>query len=305
MDPPPPPPPRQTKPSPHRFVVKKRSSNAGAPTPSKPQYVVPAAPSPSPGPRPAPRFASSAPGSGTAASSQTYKPRFSVIDRRDQVEVSAEEEPPDPSASVLPTTEVDLQGLQFTQSEDAHKRRRLDEYSNSTYGDIKHPTIAPGRFVLSQAATLGTSEPITERHKPAFLHPSLPSHSTDPLPEFFSPHRRGERFVPGGMAAEMRSWITDLGNSTLARQGRGLVDVLDDSAVLEVDAVLGEDALFLDGRTANGDRISVVLAEKRDPSSGELVNVGQGSRLEIRDPSWEVEVDGRRIKVGVDWHVIK
>lgn len=111
--------------------------------------------------------------------------------------------------------------------------------------------------------------------------------------------------MPGGMAAEMRSWITDLGNSTLARQGRGLVDVLDDSAVLEVDAVLGEDALFLDGRTANGDRISVVLAEKRDPSSGELVNVGQGSRLEIRDPSWEVEVDGRRIKVGVDWHVIK
>lgn len=81
------------------------------------------------------------------------------------------------------------------------------------------------RFVLN-GATQGPphesqSHPLAPS-RPTFVLSPGTSRSTEqaqPLPEVFSPHRRGEKFIPGGMAATAREWIVDLGQSVLQHRG--------------------------------------------------------------------------------------
>ncbi|PNS19118.1 Eukaryotic translation initiation factor 4 gamma [Sphaceloma murrayae] len=302
MDPPPPP-QRPAKPSPHRFVVKKRSSNATNTAPSRPSYVTPTAPSPSP--RPTPRFAHSAHDAGS--NSRSTRPGLDVqVNKQDSLDIQPEDEDADRGTTALPTIEVDHEGYHLPPQPDdnSHKRRRIEAQPKMSI----EPNRPTPRFVLSQAATFSTSEPITDRTKPAFMHPVLPSDSIDPLPEFFSPHRRGQRFAPGGMAAEMTSWITDLGNSvSVAHQGRGVGDVLEGGIVLAVEHVTGEEnLLFLDGRTPDGDRLSVVLTGSGDAGRGSTVK--PGDKLGIREPSWDLDVQGEqeeKVRVAVDWRIMR
>ncbi|KAF4550394.1 Hypothetical protein D9617_17g046620 [Elsinoe fawcettii] len=291
MAPPPPPPSRHTKPSPHRFLTKKRSSSAVNTTPSRPNYVAPAAPSLTP--RGAPRFTPSAIESTTPSSTQSHKPRFSLgAGVTDKLEADHEDEPPH-GTSIYPTTENDqTSALQSHDqpNEEPHKRRRLEEDIYPTDTSPKRPVA---RF-LSQAAVLPASESIGSS-KPSFVRSSIPSRTIDPTPEFFSPHRHGQRFVPGAMAAELQSWITDLGTSTSSKSR----DVSDYSAVLEVEQVTEDGVLFLDVRTSDGDTVPAMLEGKPG------VSVKQGDRLGIRDPSWAMNLDKQRILVGVDWYLIR
>ena len=101
------------------------------------------------------------------------------------------------------------------------------------------PLGSKPRFLLS-TMKLSSSQPVfkhdmssasqptslpTERKKPAFILPRSPSPSliTEDIPAPFSPssralHRRGRRrsggpgYAPGGMAAEVRSWILEIGS---------------------------------------------------------------------------------------------
>ncbi|KAG8625431.1 hypothetical protein KVT40_007182 [Elsinoe batatas] len=299
MDPPPPPPPRQAKPSPHRFLTKKKSSNTLNNQPLRPSYISqPAAPSPSapsPTPRTAPRFATSSTEHSTQlTSTQSSKPRFSLkTSVEDQLDASPEDKHPPPGTHIYPTTEQDHAASQHhdqSNEEPYSKRRRVEEDIHPTETSPKRPNA---RF-LSQAAAFPSSEPIASS-KPSFLRSSLPSHSIDPSPEFFSPHRRGQRFVPGGMAAEMQSWITELGTSTASRRA----DVSGFSAVVEVDRIMDDGVLLLEARILSGDRLFAMLESKPG------VTVRQGDRLGIRDPTWETDHKGKRILVGVDWHIVK
>ncbi|KAI9925603.1 hypothetical protein MW887_005985 [Aspergillus wentii] len=91
------------------------------------------------------------------------------------------------------------------------------------------------RFMLSATPQISSTQtpsapatitPASQRRKPAFVIPRSPSPSraeddTAPLPTPFSPlsktlNRRGRRanapaYLPGGMAADVRSWILDMG----------------------------------------------------------------------------------------------
>jgi hypothetical protein len=77
------------------------------------------------------------------------------------------------------------------------------------------------------------STPSTSRHPPIsitatttpFVKPprfrapsptSQPQPPTEPLPDTFSPQRRGQKFLPGGLAAEVIGWVMNLENSTAA-----------------------------------------------------------------------------------------
>ncbi|KXG45951.1 uncharacterized protein PGRI_048070 [Penicillium griseofulvum] len=106
----------------------------------------------------------------------------------------------------------------------------------STSGNIKTPFRSRPRFMLSSTAkppssqstpkfkpdTPGISPP--ERRKPAFVFPRSPSPNPDAedIPAPFSPssrtlRRRGRNragasnYIPGGMAAEVRGWILEMG----------------------------------------------------------------------------------------------
>ncbi|GKZ32691.1 hypothetical protein AbraIFM66950_002290 [Aspergillus brasiliensis] len=104
-----------------------------------------------------------------------------------------------------------------------------------TPASIQHSSLQPRRFVLpasqlppsSQAIppSTATSVPSSQRRTPAFVLPRSPSPQEDDptgIPTPFSPssralRRRGRHrsaalnYVPGGMAAEVRSWILEMG----------------------------------------------------------------------------------------------
>lgn len=107
--------------------------------------------------------------------------------------------------------------------------------SASTPGDMKTPFRGRPRFMFSSAAKPPSSQsapkfkPSTpaisppERRKPTFVLPRSPSPNPDAkdIPAPFSPtsrtlSRRGRKrgavsYVPGGMAAQLRSWVLEMG----------------------------------------------------------------------------------------------
>ncbi|KAJ5334657.1 hypothetical protein N7452_007060 [Penicillium brevicompactum] len=107
--------------------------------------------------------------------------------------------------------------------------------SISTPGDMKTPFRGRPRFMFSSAAKPPSSQsapkfkPSTpaisppERRKPTFVLPRSPSPNPDAedIPAPFSPtsrtlSRRGRKrgavsYVPGGMAAQLRSWVLEMG----------------------------------------------------------------------------------------------
>jgi hypothetical protein len=168
----------------------------------------------------------------------------------------------------------------------------------------------PRRFVFAQSQTSPSfANPIAfpdelrlQSLRPAFLKPpSVPPDTTEPLPEAFSPHRRGQKFVPGGMASEVRQWIVDATHATShshARRGAG------DPSRVRVMECRGttKDGLLLVRGSVEGKEARLIL-----PSAGKNKNASklvQGDLLGIKAPSWEIELDGSTWVVAADWSVL-
>lgn len=136
-----------------------------------------------------------------------------------------------PDKSGQNTTTWDM-GIQRTPAPSA----RPFASAASTPGNMRTPFRSRPRFMLSSTAkppssqsapkfkpdTPGISPP--ERRKPAFVLPRSPSPNPDAedIPAPFSPssrtlHRRGRNragvsnYIPGGMAAEVRGWVLEMG----------------------------------------------------------------------------------------------
>ncbi|OTB08959.1 hypothetical protein M426DRAFT_316250 [Hypoxylon sp. CI-4A] len=64
---------------------------------------------------------------------------------------------------------------------------------------------------LLKSTGLSAHQP-TFQKAPRFKPVEIPEgeHRGDPLPDVFSPHRRGAKYVPGGLAAEVRDWFVDV-----------------------------------------------------------------------------------------------
>lgn len=144
------------------------------------------------------------------------------------------------------------------------------------------------------------SQPYTdaERSKPSFLKSDGSSNlAHDPLPEAFSPRRRGQPFVAGGMAAELQSWIVDVGSvNSQARQRQDNSF----SVALTADMVRGDHGVvLLQGRDSQGAIVRAVLADK---SASQAVLV-PGQTVKIREPTWTIDVAGEEYLVGIDWQL--
>ncbi|KAL5321930.1 hypothetical protein ACEPPN_009894 [Leptodophora sp. 'Broadleaf-Isolate-01'] len=190
-------------------------------------------------------------------------------------------------------------------------------------------TTAP-RFLLSTPAPQSTPrESISTQNATPFLKPprfrppdpSLASQTqADPLPEQFSPHRKGQKYVPGGLAAEVRDWLMNLDGAIPETRGRRkdeewlvkvVVDEFSGGSREGMTMVRGRQVRAVEG-FGDGDEMVDTLRGVKVILAGEGAGTGlqRGSAVEIgkmvgiKGPVWEVVVEGEKWGVGVDWKVL-
>ncbi|KAI0108377.1 hypothetical protein F4814DRAFT_427756 [Daldinia grandis] len=139
----------------------------------------------------------------------------------------------------------------------------------------------------------------------------------DPLPDAFSPHRRGAKYMPGGLAASVRDWFVDVwAGAAQKRDGEGewiariLVDGVQGSAGMTLVAgryVVREDGDLsaADEKDARNARI-VLAGSQKLAGLDRGLEVRPGSVVGVGRPSWEVVVPGQgRWGVVCEWAVLK
>lgn len=144
---------------------------------------------------------------------------------------------------------------------------------------------------------------------PRFKLPETEDAPADGLPEAFSPQRRGAKYVHGGMAAEMQSWLADVrGWTGHDRPPDAVMRVI-------VDEVRPGNAMYLvKGRRLLRDEavadpgapgLRIMLAgEGKSTGLARKAAVGVGSVVLVSQPVWEVPLkgDGRWVVV-CEWAV--
>ncbi|KAK8201685.1 hypothetical protein IWZ01DRAFT_516760 [Phyllosticta capitalensis] len=159
--------------------------------------------------------------------------------------------------------------------------------------------------------------PPTSRQSASTSAPDGNAAAETPLPEAFSPHRRNQKFVPGGMAETLRGWILGVGHghcgnfSAQKSQSSRFVVAAGAEAVgananrwrlLAGVAAGGEDGL------GQGEEVRALLVGQGQ-GSVQRAALGEGDEVRVVAPSWDVEVargsggsgDKQRWVVGVDW----
>ncbi|KAI1435218.1 hypothetical protein GGR50DRAFT_340860 [Xylaria sp. CBS 124048] len=180
------------------------------------------------------------------------------------------------------------------------------------------------------------------RFKPAEISEDAPR--PEPLPDAFSPRRKGPKYVAGGLASELRNWLVEVeaGNSAglvanvAANHGeewaaRIHVDELrgGDGSARGTALILGRQVLYgrkkVAGEDAEGEREgreateATEATEAPDANTVKLILAGPGRLsglgigndvrpgmlLGIARPTWEVVLDGLgRWGVACDWAVL-
>ncbi|KAI1087370.1 hypothetical protein F5B19DRAFT_77729 [Rostrohypoxylon terebratum] len=209
-----------------------------------------------------------------------------------------------------------------------------DEHTNADHDLIMHDTTSssPPPFPLDPASSqplspLNPRSPTSAQHQPTFLKAprfkptEVPegAHQSDPLPDAFSPHRRGKgaKYVPGGLAAEVRDWFVDAWAGAEAARRSGNGDWVAKIRVEEVRAAVGmalvlgrvigdEDDAITETRDTKMKSTRIVLAgsprivgleRRQDVQPGMVVGVGR--------PTWEISLPGQgRWNVVCEWAIL-
>lgn len=131
---------------------------------------------------------------------------------------------------------------------------------------------------------------------------------TEGLPPAFSPQRRGAKYVPGGLAAELQSWLSEVkgweGSSEAdsgaivrfvvgeVRPGRRMYLVR--GHVRSRGMILGD----------KGDETRYILAgEGRLTGLGRRAVIERGSVVRVAAPVWDVELEGVTWTVACEWSI--
>lgn len=133
----------------------------------------------------------------------------------------------------------------------------------------------------------------------------------DPLPDAFSPRRRGTKDVPGGLAAQVRDWLMDIESNTGSKRDGDFV------ARISVDEFRrGQGMVLVKGRSVPDDTVpsqqrplavlQVMLAgEGRLLDLARRNDVAVGALVAIAKPVWEVNLGSEgRWAVACDWVVL-
>jgi hypothetical protein len=182
-------------------------------------------------------------------------------------------------------------------------------------------STAARRFLISTPAPQSTPQPTQATFlKPPRFRPPDPADASpsqaEPLPEQFSPHRRGQKYVAGGLAAEVRDWLVNIQSTVLVARTQDKDEPW--LVKLVVDEISGGGragmTLLRGRRVHSGDLhgmidtvgiLKVILA-----GEGQGTGLQKGSKVEvgktvgIKGPVWEAVVEGEQWGVGVDWKVL-
>lgn len=126
------------------------------------------------------------------------------------------------------------------------------------------------------------------------------------MPEQFSPHRRGQKYLAGGLAAEVRDWLVNLESAIPQKKDepwvvRIVVDEVSGGGRAGMTLIKGQQKQP-DGTVDNPGVVKVILAGEGAGSGlqrGSMVEAGK--TVGIKGPVWEVLLEGEKWGVGVDW----
>jgi hypothetical protein len=218
------------------------------------------------------------------------------------------------------------------------KQDELEDLLSSANSTISSPPAEPlhrppgsvtaPRFILPSIpapvppSTPATTQTATFVKPPRFRPPDDQEQlqrPSEPLPDAFSPQRRGQKFLAGGLAAEVIGWVMNLENiapetsSARTKEDTLVIELIVD----EVRGGSGAGMTLISGRqlhlTPNGreealNTLRVVKAILAGSGISEgfqkTKKVGVGKKVRIKGPVWEVIVDGEKWGVAVTWEVL-
>ncbi|KAF2482793.1 hypothetical protein BDY17DRAFT_299176 [Neohortaea acidophila] len=188
------------------------------------------------------------------------------------------------------------------------KRRRVDyeeEATSTAWPRFKQAGALTSAISELQSTPASTLAEATTAHRPAFVRPATQApESLEPVAELFSPHRRGQKFVPGGMAAMVQQWVLETGQAAAqSRKVQGHSTAEDYVMRGQIEGRVEGDGPFTAFATlANGDGRSLLLVGGDGAGRSE---VRDGVFVGIRAPVWDLELDGKGWMVAVDWRVLR
>lgn len=224
--------------------------------------------------------------------------------------------------------------------EDLESDEEAPEDNTEHIGGFSSPTPRPHQE--KQASK--THQPTFQRaprFKPAEIPEGAPR--PEPLPDAFSPRRRGTKYIQGGLAAELRDWLVDVeagidsgsGSTTASgakRDGewvarirvdslrgangvaRGMTLVLGRQVLLDgrANAIGADDGRCQDASEEGGEVLGTNTVRLVLAGPGRLTGLGVGNDvrpgvlLGIARPTWEIVLDGLgRWGVACDWVVLR
>lgn len=192
------------------------------------------------------------------------------------------------------------------------KRRRVSispPAPSSSLDSTPEQAATPARGHASPAEGNGSGSPgehggPSRRHQPVFqpaprFKPTDNETSLPALPGVFSPQHRGAKYLPGGHAAQLQGWLSEV------KEWEGTRD--EDSVLrLTVEEISpGEHMYLARGKSGgSGDLKAYILAgEGRLTGLGRRAAVNVGSVVVIEQPVWEVNLVGECWTVGCNWSV--
>lgn len=123
--------------------------------------------------------------------------------------------------------------------------------------------------------------------------------STEGLPAAFSPQRRGAKYLPNGLAAELQGWLSEV------KGWEGVDRTAEASLTITVEEVRSGKRMYLvKAKVDAGEAKRFMLAgEGRLTGLGRRAVIGVGSRVCVGQPVWDVDLDGETWTVACDWSV--
>ncbi|KAH6604630.1 methionyl-trna formyltransferase [Trichoderma cornu-damae] len=133
--------------------------------------------------------------------------------------------------------------------------------------------------------------------------PRFTSRSTEDAlsgpPAEFSPQRRGERFIPGGMAAQLQGWLSEI-------KGWEEDEKAASATTIHVEQIRpGKRMYLVQGRAHPGETPKkwILAGEGKLTGLGKRAEVKMGSVVLIEQPTWDVELEGSIWNVACEWSV--
>jgi hypothetical protein len=178
------------------------------------------------------------------------------------------------------------------------KRRRVSvspARSSVTHTSTDEPSVSPEG--LPEDEREGGHQPVF-RPAPRFKLAEVDVDATPLFPEAFSPRRRGARYLPGGLAAQLQSWLSEVKSWEGTR---------DHDAALRVtveDVSPGGHMYLVRGTGGSGVSKGYILAgEGKLTGLERRASVEVGNVVVIEEPVWEVSLLGDMWTVGCNWSV--